>query len=128
MISTRLGRPKALALVLASLTFALAAHTATAQIIPANRNYAWNPGLISVGGIPNRTTICATLSPSGGDDSPASEGSLDDIQAIRSAEFFWHGYTHDVARSVAVQCKWAGAADRYTPASAWLSCASHIGE
>jgi hypothetical protein len=29
----------------------------------------WNPGLNSVGGIPNRTTVYTTLSPSGGDDS-----------------------------------------------------------
>jgi hypothetical protein len=32
-------------------------------VIPADRNFAWNPGLMSKGGVPNRTTICATLSP-----------------------------------------------------------------
>ena len=32
-------------------------------VIPADRLYAWNPGLMSKGGIPDRTTICATLSP-----------------------------------------------------------------
>ena len=34
-------------------------------IIPAERNFAWNPGLMSKGGIPNRSTVCATLSPGG---------------------------------------------------------------
>lgn len=39
------------------------------SFIPADRNFAWNPGLMSKGGIPtNRTTIFTTLTPSGGDD------------------------------------------------------------
>jgi hypothetical protein len=33
------------------------------DVIPAERNFAWNPGLTSKGGIPNRTVVCATLSP-----------------------------------------------------------------
>ena len=33
------------------------------SILPAERNFAWNPGLMSEGGIPNRSTVCATLSP-----------------------------------------------------------------
>jgi hypothetical protein len=37
---------------------------------------AWNPGLMSVGGIPNRTTIYKTLSPSGRDDSGAIQAAL----------------------------------------------------
>ena len=45
--------------------------TAAGQIIPPDRNFTWNPGMMSKGGIPNRTTICATLSPSGGDHSAA---------------------------------------------------------
>jgi hypothetical protein len=32
-------------------------------VIPADRNFAWNPGLTSKGGVPNRTVVCATLSP-----------------------------------------------------------------
>src|SRR6185312_580441 len=32
-------------------------------VIPADRNFAWNPGLTSKGGIPERTVVCATLSP-----------------------------------------------------------------
>jgi len=32
-------------------------------VIPADRNFAWNPGLTSKGGVPNRTAVCATLSP-----------------------------------------------------------------
>src|ERR1700688_3569101 len=37
--------------------------TLNVGIIPAERNFAWNPGLMSKGGIPNRSTVCATLSP-----------------------------------------------------------------
>jgi hypothetical protein len=44
--------------------------------LPADRSYDWNPGLNSVGGIPNRTTISATLSPSGGDDTAAIQTAL----------------------------------------------------
>ena len=47
-----------------------------AQIIPADRNFPWNPGMMSKGGIPNRATICATLSPSGRDDSAAIQARL----------------------------------------------------
>jgi hypothetical protein len=45
-------------------------------VIPSDRNFAWNPGMMSKGGIPNRTTVCATLSPSGGDDSAAIQAAL----------------------------------------------------
>jgi len=41
-------------------------------LLPADSNASANwqmAGMLSVGGIPNRTTVCATLSPSGGDDS-----------------------------------------------------------
>jgi hypothetical protein len=37
--------------------------TPSGDVIPADRNFAWNPGLTSKGGIPNRTVVCATLSP-----------------------------------------------------------------
>jgi hypothetical protein len=46
------------------------------SVLPADRMAAWNPGLMSVGGIPNRTTIYRTLSPSGGDDSGAIQTAL----------------------------------------------------
>jgi hypothetical protein len=36
----------------------------------------WNPGLMSAGGIPNRTTIYKTLSPSGRDDTAAIQAAL----------------------------------------------------
>jgi hypothetical protein len=39
--------------------------TLNVGIIPTERNFAWNPGLMSKGGIPNRSTVCATLSPGG---------------------------------------------------------------
>jgi hypothetical protein len=49
----------------------------SAQILPADRTTLWNPGLNSVGGIPARTTIFKTLSPSGGEDSAAIQAALD---------------------------------------------------
>jgi hypothetical protein len=35
------------------------------NVIPADRNFAWNPGLTSKGGVPSRIVVCATLSPGG---------------------------------------------------------------
>jgi hypothetical protein len=46
--------------------------------IPPDRLTEWNPGLTAVGGIPHRTTVFRTLSPSGGDDSPAIQEALND--------------------------------------------------
>lgn len=43
--------------------------TAGAEIIGPDRRITWTPGV--AGGIPHRTTVCATLSPSGGDDATA---------------------------------------------------------
>ena len=48
-----------------------------AEILPADRRTVWNPGLNAVGGIPNRTTIYQTISPSGGDDTAAIQAALD---------------------------------------------------
>jgi Pectate lyase superfamily protein len=49
----------------------------TSGIIPADRMFSWNPGMKSKGGVPHRTIICATLSPSGGNDSAAIQAKLD---------------------------------------------------
>ncbi len=56
----------------------LAAVTVTSNlIVPPDRLTLWNPGLNSVGGIPSAGwLICATLSPSGGDDAPAIQNAL----------------------------------------------------
>ncbi|CCD94994.1 conserved hypothetical protein [Bradyrhizobium sp. ORS 375] len=45
-------------------------------LLPADRMVAWTPGLMSAGGIPNRTAIYRTLSPSGRDDSSAIQAAL----------------------------------------------------
>jgi hypothetical protein len=45
--------------------------------LPSDRATLWQPGVTYNGGIPNRTTICATLSPSGSDDSSAIQAALD---------------------------------------------------
>ena len=73
------GRLGASALIFASV---LSSQLALGQtIIPAVRNFAWNPGMMSKGGIPSRATVCATLSPSGGDDSTAIQAALDSCPA-----------------------------------------------
>ncbi|MGO9766646.1 MAG: hypothetical protein ACLPM8_13440, partial [Myxococcaceae bacterium] len=46
-------------------------------VITPDRLTLWNPGLNAVGGIPNRTTVYKTLSPSGGDDTAAIQAALD---------------------------------------------------
>jgi hypothetical protein len=50
-----------------------------AQYVPTDhmRFTEWNPGLNSVGGIPERTTIYTTLSPSGGEDSDIIQAAID---------------------------------------------------
>src|SRR5882724_9580015 len=55
--------------------------TVYAQIIPANRVTTWQPGVTYNGGIPSRTTIYKTLSPSGGDDTAAIQAALDGCPA-----------------------------------------------
>jgi hypothetical protein len=59
-----------------------------AGLIPQERRTVWNPGLNAVGGIPHRTTIYQTLSPSGGDDTAAIQAALDscpDNQVVQLA-------------------------------------------
>src|SRR4051812_14554550 len=50
---------KWIAFLLPSLLFSAA--TWGTDIIPADRMTNWNPGLNSMGGVPNRTTIFATI-------------------------------------------------------------------
>ncbi|CAL78542.1 hypothetical protein; Pectin lyase-like (virulence factor-like) [Bradyrhizobium sp. ORS 278] len=45
-------------------------------LLPADRMVAWTPGLMAAGGIPNRTTIYRTLSPSGRDDTAPIQAAL----------------------------------------------------
>jgi hypothetical protein len=45
--------------------------------LPSDRTFAWNPGLNAVGGIPNRTGVFRTISPSGGDDTSVIQAALD---------------------------------------------------
>jgi hypothetical protein len=42
---------------------AVATNAPKVSVIPAERSFAWKPGMTSRGGIPNRTEVCATLSP-----------------------------------------------------------------
>jgi hypothetical protein len=58
------------------LTLLLFSTTVYAQIIPSNRVTTWQPGVTNNGGIPIRTTVYKTLSPSGGDDTAAIQAAL----------------------------------------------------
>ncbi|MFA5263506.1 MAG: hypothetical protein WC378_06740, partial [Opitutaceae bacterium] len=60
--------------LLASAVFGLLAR---ATIIPDARRTVWQPGLTYNGGIPNRTTIYTTLTPSGGSDDAAIQSAID---------------------------------------------------
>ena len=64
-------------LIFASLFSSQFALGQSTQIIPSDRNFTWNPGMTSKGGIPNRTTICATISPGSGDQSAVIQAALD---------------------------------------------------
>ena len=50
-------------------------------VIAPDRTTTWNPGLNAVGGIPHRTAIYKTLTPSGGDDTAAIQNALDSCPA-----------------------------------------------
>jgi hypothetical protein len=60
-----------------SLALPLPGSIDTSAILPADRRTAWNPGMMGVGGIPHRSTVCSTLSPRG--------GTLDDTARIQNA-------------------------------------------
>lgn len=48
------------------------AGAATSNFLPADRATIWKPGMMAVGGIPARSTVCATLSP----NNPASDDTV----------------------------------------------------
>jgi hypothetical protein len=43
------------------------------SILPADRNTTWNPGMMGAGGIPVRSTACATLTPRGGEQDDTAQ-------------------------------------------------------
>jgi Right handed beta helix region len=66
---------------LAQLVAAPPPSAPSGSLLPADRMAAWTPGLMSVGGIPNRTTIYKTLSPSGREDSGWIQAALNSAPA-----------------------------------------------
>lgn len=64
--------PLAVALML--LTISSAYSQVPTSDLPGN--FPWNPGMMSRGGVPNITNTCATLSPSGGDDTVAIQNAI----------------------------------------------------
>src|SRR6266404_9072822 len=71
----------AMRIIIQLLALLLFTTTVYAQIIPSNRTTLWQPGVTNNGGIPNRTTIYKTLSPSGGDDTAAIQAALNGCPA-----------------------------------------------
>ena len=65
----------------AGIRVAASAEPTAGSLLPADRLAAWNPGLTSVGGVPNRAVIYRTLSPSGRDDSAAIQVALNSAPA-----------------------------------------------
>ena len=63
----------------------------TTSIIPAERNFAWNPGLMSKGGIPNRTQTCASLP--AGSSQTAIQAALDSCAAGKVVQLAAGTYT-----------------------------------
>ena len=53
----------------------------SSSIIPVNRVTTWKPGVTYNGGIPQRTVIYRTLSPSGGDDTAAIQAAMNGCPA-----------------------------------------------
>jgi hypothetical protein len=76
---------------------------ASAQIIPPHRNFPWNPGMMSKGGVPNRATQCgATLLPSGGDDTTAIQNASN---ACPAGQAWWESASFhriEMAASIAL--------------------------
>ena len=70
---------RAIAAMSAMLIASLVAGTAGAEIIGPDRRITWTPGV--PGGIPDRMTVCATLSPSGGDDGAVIAKAIKDCPA-----------------------------------------------
>ncbi len=58
----------------AAVGFLAGALPALAQLLPADRATTWNPGI--PGGVPARTTVCATLSPPSGDAASAIQSAI----------------------------------------------------
>ena len=68
-----------ISLVTGMLITSLFTGAAEAEIIGPERRITWTAGVS--GGIPDRTTVCATLSPSGGDDAPAISTAINNCPA-----------------------------------------------
>jgi hypothetical protein len=90
----------------------------TGGLLPSDRNASANwqmAGLQSVGGIPNRTTVCATVSPLGGgqDDTADIQNAVDSCPAgdvvMLTADTFTIGDCHQVFINKAVTVRGAGA-------------------
>ena len=95
--------------------------------LPADRSFAWNPGLDAVGGIPGRTAVYqAVLSPSGGDDTATIQSALDSCPTNRVVQFT-AGVFHITGQGLSIEhsdCTLRGADQgRGTGPSGWRRAA-----
>lgn len=72
--------------------------------LPLDRMTVWKPGVTYNGGIPSRTTVCATLSPSGGDDTAAINAAIiacpdDQVVSLAAGTFKVSGNGVEIKRS-----------------------------
>ena len=115
-----------------------------APLLPSDRDASANwkmAGLLSVGGIPSRTTVCATLSPSGGDDAGPIQGAIGSCAAggvvvLNSGTFNINNACVNISKGVVLRGAGAGSTilsvtngatlGSYTP-GAHNACAVAIG-
>jgi hypothetical protein len=65
---------------------------ASADVIPADRSFAWNPGLTSKGGVPRRTAVCATLSPGANIQAALDGCPVGQVVQLNAGEFTVNNY------------------------------------
>jgi hypothetical protein len=86
--------------------------TAGAEIIGPDRRITWTPGVS--GGIPARTTICATISPSGGDDAAAISSAIKNCPADQVVQLSAGTFTLSEEISINKNITLRGAGPTYT--------------
>jgi hypothetical protein len=103
-----------------------------ASLLTPSRNATANwqrAGLLSIGGIPTRTTQCGpTLSPSGGDDTSAMQAAINacpvgQVVVLGAGTFLesWHGTTVHINKSITVRGQGGGVTSVHSPNGAVLN-------
>src|SRR4051812_13249664 len=101
------------------------------SIVPADRSTLWDPGLNAVGGIPNRTTVCATINAStygnGSQDARAGiQAAIDSCPAnqvvqLSAGNFAIRGEALFIGKNIVLRGAGLGATHLIKPAGTNLS-------